>query len=249
VDWFAQAWATPGLGWLVVAAFAGGLVRGFSGFGTAMIYLPVAGQILPPFAALVTLTVMDILGPVLTLPRVLGDAHLRDVARLGAGFVVAAPAGLALLAVTDPAVFRYAVSIVSLLLLVALIGGLRYRGRISRAMVYGIGGAGGFMGGVAGLPGPPVILFYMARDQAPAVIRANTMLYLILADVVIFSTLVLGGQVGAATVALGLVLMIPCMLANRLGAAIFRPEAAGAYRAAAYAIIAVSALGGLPFFD
>lgn len=244
-----DALATPGLGWLVVGAMLGGLVRGFSGFGTAMIYLPFAGHVLPPFEALVTLTVMDIFGPVPILRRTMREAHLGDVARLGLGFVLMVPVGLAVLAVSDPDLFRYAVSIVSLLLLVALIGGLRYRGPVNRGMVYGIGAAGGLLGGTAGLPGPPVILFYMASEHPTTAIRANTMLYLVIADLAIFSTLVLGGHVGIGTVALGAVLMVPCVLANAAGAAIFRPEAARLYRAAAYAIIAVSALSGLPLFD
>ena len=68
MDWLAQALATEGLVWLAFAAFLAGIVRGFSGFGTAMIYLPVASQFLTPFEALITLMVMDFFGP-LPLPR------------------------------------------------------------------------------------------------------------------------------------------------------------------------------------
>lgn len=244
-----QALATPGLGWLIVGAMLGGLVRGFSGFGTAMIYLPFAGQVLNPFEALVTLVLMDLLGPMPILRQTMRQAQLGDVARLGLGFLVMVPVGVALLAVTDREVFRYAVSVMALLLLCALIGGFRYRGPVTSAMVYGIGAVGGFLGGIAGLPGPPAILFYMASDHPTRVIRANTMLYLIIADIGLLATLVLGGHVGLPAIALGVVLMVPCVLANALGAAIFRPDAARLYRAAAYAIIAVSALGGLPLFD
>ena len=59
----AAALATPGLPWLAAAVFVAGMVRGFAGFGTAMVYLPVAGQILSPFEALTTLVVMDMIGP------------------------------------------------------------------------------------------------------------------------------------------------------------------------------------------
>ena len=57
-----------------------GLVRGFSGFGTAMIYLPVASQFLTPFEALITLMVMDFFGP---LPLVLGAAGFAIGLKVG----------------------------------------------------------------------------------------------------------------------------------------------------------------------
>jgi uncharacterized membrane protein YfcA len=57
----AEAIATDGLWLLVITALVAGLVRGFSGFGTAMVYLPIAGQILSPFEALTTLMIMDLI--------------------------------------------------------------------------------------------------------------------------------------------------------------------------------------------
>ncbi len=51
MDIFAGVIASEGFWMLVAVATVAGLVRGFSGFGTAMVYLPVAGQILTPFEA------------------------------------------------------------------------------------------------------------------------------------------------------------------------------------------------------
>ena len=62
-----------------------GLVRGFAGFGTAMVYLPVAGQILPPFEALTTLMVMDLIGPLPNLPRAFRISDRPDILRLSLG--------------------------------------------------------------------------------------------------------------------------------------------------------------------
>ena len=47
-DTLLQAWATPGLIWLLVAIGIAGIVRGFTGFGTALIFVPVAGIFLSP---------------------------------------------------------------------------------------------------------------------------------------------------------------------------------------------------------
>ena len=46
---FSSLYATDGFYWILTAAFVAGVVRGFSGFGSAMVFLHVAGQFLPLF--------------------------------------------------------------------------------------------------------------------------------------------------------------------------------------------------------
>ena len=248
MDLVNQALATDGLVWLILAATLAGVVRGFSGFGTAMIFLPVAGQILDPISALILLMVMDVIGPLPKVPQALKDGHPGDIARLGVGLFVAYPIGIAILTVTDPDFFRYSVSFVALALLAALLSGFRYRGTVTKPMVYGVGLTGGFLGGVSGIPGPPVILFYMASPHPPSVIRANNMVYLVFSDVALFLTLLAYGLLNPAMLVLGLMITLPYMLAIFAGSAIFRPEAEKTYRYVAYAIIGVSAIRGLPIW-
>lgn len=226
-----------------------GLVRGFSGFGTAMIFLPLAGQVLGPFAAITALVVMDLAGPLPNVPRALRDGAPGDVWILLAGFGLALPLGYGALRAADPAVFRYAVSAVSLGALGLLLAGLRLAGPIGRRGVLATGGASGFLAGFCGIAGPPVILFYMARPLPVAVIRANVLLFLLASDVLLLGGYAVGGTLSAAAVWTGLALIPPYMLANIAGAAIFRPDWDRGYRAVAYAVIAGSALMGLPLWD
>ena len=244
-----DALATDGLWFLITAATVAGLVRGFAGFGTAMIFLPVAGQVLGPFAAITVLVVMDLLGPLPNVPRAWRDAKRGDLAFLIAGLVLLTPLGVLVLTRISPETFRFSVSVLALILLVILISGYRYRGRVTRGLIFGTGAAGGFLGGAAGLPGPPVILFYMASPNPPAVIRANNLLYLLAADVVLLVIFGTRDLLRADAVILGLIVMIPYLLANIAGAAIFRPDSERMYRAVGYAVIAVSAIQGLPIFD
>lgn len=244
-----QALAQPGLIWLAAAAMVAGVVRGFSGFGTAMVYMPVAGQVLSPFAALVTLTVMDLLGPLPNVPRALRDAHRGDIARLCVGLMLALPVGLWVLTRVAPEVFRYTVSLAALVLLVLLILGVRYHGALRRWMIYGTGALGGLLGGASGLIGPPVIMLYMASPHPARVIRANLLLYLLGADVGIFLVLLAMGRVTPEAALTGLALAVPYLVGNVAGGWLFRPGYERSYRAAAYLIIAVSALSGLPLFD
>ncbi|MEL7027271.1 MAG: TSUP family transporter, partial [Pseudomonadota bacterium] len=221
---------TDGLSWMVLAALVAGLVRGFAGFGTAMVFLPVAGQFLSPFSALTALMVMDLIGPLPKLRSAMRDGHLPDMVRLGAGAVLMIPVGLWVLGQVDPEVFRYGVSFAALLLLILLASGVRYSGRMTPPLVLGTGGLGGLLAGLVGLPGPPVIFLYMASKLPPAAIRGNIYTYLVMVDVLILGSLWIMDQLVVAALAVGALLILPYALGVYVGAAIFRPEAETTYR-------------------
>ncbi len=232
-----------------MTAAVAGAVRGFSGFGTAMVYLPVAGQFLSPFEALTTLMIMDLVGPLPNIPKAIRTSHRGDVLRLSLGALVAVPFGVLVLGLIAPEVFRYGVSLISLILLILLIAGIRYHGGLRARMVYGTGALGGTLAGSVGLPGPPVIMLYMASAHPAAVIRANIMVYLLLVDLIMIMVLYLNGYLVATAVFLGAVLALPYLVGNVLGGYLFAPGYERLYRAVAYIIIAISALNGLPLFD
>lgn len=244
-DLLTQALALPGLGWILAAAFTAGLVRGFAGFGTALIFLPVTAQIVDPVWAIAILIVMDLAGPAPAIPRALKDGHPRDLVRLTISMALTLPVGLAALFLVDPIAFKLAVSLVSLAMLAALISGWRYQGQVTSKMVWATGGASGLLGGAAGIPGPPVILLYMASPHNPRVIRANITAFLFLFDVLMLGVFMSLGKLLGMPLALGLIAMLPNLAGNLLGGWIFNPTHETLYRRVAYAIIAGSALSGL----
>ena len=248
-DALVTALALPGLWLLATGAFLAGVVRGFTGFGTAMVYLPFAGMTLGPFAALTSLIVMDLTAPLMHVPRALREGQPRDVLRLALGSLIGLPLGVFVLSLVEPDIFRWSVSIVAVVLLVLLVSGVRYAGEMNKPLVIGTGGLGGFFCGSVGLPGPPVIMLYMASKRPVAAIRANITLYLILAEILMLITLGIGGLLVSSAIMIGVLMIAPYLFGNWIGAVLFRPEAEKVYRWTAYAIIAASALAGLPLWD
>ena len=235
--------------WLLAGAcLLAGTVRGFAGFGTALVYLPLAALVLSPFQAITTLVIFDLVGPLPLVRRAARDCEPRDVARLACGLALALPLGLFTLTLIQAEVFRYAVSLIALTLVACLLGGVRYQGPLTPRMVFATGGMAGFLQGVAGLPGPPVILLYMASTRPVQVIRANTFLFLLATDLVLLPMLAIFGRLDMSAVMLGVALIVPNMLGALLGGWLFRPGLEPAYRGIGYAIIAASALVGLPIW-
>lgn len=249
LDSLNAALSTPGLGWLFFAATLAGFVRGFAGFGTAMVFMPIAAQVISPVWALVVMVVMDVVGPLPNVKRCLRDGHPRDVLRLGFGMLVMLPLGIFALSLMSEVTFRTIVSGLALILLILLVSGYRYSSPLSKPLIYGVGGLGGFLGGASGLAGPPVIMLYMASKHPAQVIRANIMLFLVLTDFAMLALFWLWGMLSLAPLVLGLLMTVPYLLANVAGAAIFDPKRETIYRRAAYTIIAASAISGLPFWD
>lgn len=234
---------------LAFASALAGVVRGFSGFGTALIFLPLAGLVIPPIWAISAVAIMGVTAPVVKVPEMVRQTKKKDLAMLGLGLLVGTPIGLILLLQMATETFRYGVSIFTLLLLAALISGLRYGGTLNRAMLAGCGALGGFMNGALGLPGPPVILLYLSSSMGIAATRATIFIFLILAD---FLTLFIYGSQGLLSLAqltIGVLLVLPYFAGIWVGTVIFDPEQEKLYRAIAYVIIGCSAVLGLPLWE
>ncbi|MEM1374657.1 MAG: TSUP family transporter [Pseudomonadota bacterium] len=244
-----DALAQPGLIWLLAAVSLAGLVRGFSGFGSAMIFLPVAGRVVGPFEAILIFTVCDFFGPLPLLPRAVRDGDMGEVGKLLLFCAVALPVGLYLLTISDPALFRWVVSLATLTLVAALVLGFRHRLPFKLPTLIGSGALSGLLGGVSGLGGPPVILLYLASSRDTEVIRANTLVFLVGFDLLMSASLVAFGRFDLGLAVLGLLLLVPYTAAGLLGERLFDPDRATLYRRVAYVIIGVAAVQGLPIWD
>ena len=238
----------PGLIWLVLTVIVAGLVRGFAGFGSAMIIMPVASSVLSPVAAIVFLTITELVGPLPNLPAAIRDGSRGDIVRLAIGATLALPFGIWSLSLMSPDLFGWVVSALVLGLLAALMLGWRYNGEMTPALVTATGGVGGFLSGSTGVAGPPVIMLYMASRLPASVIRANFLMYLMMIDLLMIAAFWTLGLMQIAPVIVGVLLWLPYTLANIAGALLFRPGSERAFRVVAYAIIAVSAVLGLPLW-
>lgn len=246
---FWQAVLFDGLPLLILACAAAGLVRGFTGFGTAMVFMPIAALVLEPVWAIAAMLTFDVVGAAPLQKKAIRDGEPHDVLLLILGAVFGLPLGVYLLTLMQPVLFRWLVSSLSLVLLVLLMSGWRYRNPLNALWTSLVGAMGGFMCGVAALPGPPIILSYMSSPRPAAVVRGNTMMYLFVVDILTFIVFGLKGLLVLLPVLIGMLLAAPYMVAALAGQRIFDPEKEHIYRWVAYVLIAVSAVAGLPVWD
>ncbi len=90
----------------IAIVIAAGLVRGFAGFGAAMIIMPGLSLFYRPIDALAILTVIDIPATLQLLPAAVRHARWQQVLPLASGAAVAVPLGLWIMVSVDREVMR-----------------------------------------------------------------------------------------------------------------------------------------------
>jgi uncharacterized membrane protein YfcA len=235
-------------GMMAVAAAAAlaGLVRGYTGFGAAMVFVPVAAVVYGPAVAVPLVFLIDV-PP--TVPLVLASLRRSDgrgVAWLAAGAAVAIPFGVWGLKVLPVELMRWIIALVILAAVATLATGWRYRQRPGRAVSFAVGGASGLLGGMASLYGPPVILFWLSGQDDPRRVRANVMLYFGFTTIISGVSLWAGGFFDRE-VLLGALALAPIYGAMIwAGSHAFRVLPEGLFRPCAMMLIAAAAIGAMP---
>lgn len=242
------ALALPGLWAMLVAVTLSGTVYGFAGFGAALIFLPMAVAQVAPELAVAAFSVTALSSLVTVVPRAFPQTDKRALGQLLLAAMAGFPLGIWVLRSADETLIRWAVSGVVLVTLAALVAGWRMKTAPRTGARLAVGAATGVVGGATGLTGPVVILFNLGAGAPAAVTRANTLVFLTLSSALLLPQLWLQGLLRADALWLGLVLVVPFAAGNWIGQALFHPGREGLYRRVAYAIIALSALVGLPIW-
>jgi uncharacterized protein len=235
---------------LIVAAILGGLVRGFSGFGFAMVFVPIATLAVGPSAAAALIWLVDIPFAWPLAAASFRRVAWREIFPMLAGAMLTAPLGVWLLVNSDPVTSRWIVAASILAASAALFTGWRYRGRPGAPLSFGVGGLAGVSSGLAQLGGMPVAIFWLASQRNDArQTKDNLNGFFAILPIVTGYLYWSKGLLTAQMIWMALPLCLPYGLALLAGAKLFNRASERLFRLLAYAIIAAAALVALPALD
>jgi uncharacterized protein len=243
------AYSTTSLVLIAIAAFVAGLARGFSGFGSALIFIPLASSIVGAKVASPLLLLIDFVTSLALIPNAARHADKRDVSIISLGALIGVPVGTVALAFADPLTVRWGIAALIIALLSLLASGWRYPGQPTIPVTISVGTLAGFFGGLAQLGGPPVVLYWLRDAAVAAVVRANIILYFAIADVLITISYSIGGLWSTAILGLAVITGPLFGIGLWIGSKLFGKASDELFRRICYALIAVSAVIGLPLFD
>jgi len=240
---------TTSLTVLAITAFIAGLARGFSGFGSALIFMPLAASVIGAQLAAPLLLLVDFSTSLTLIPGAVKRADKRDVGIIAIGALIGIPLGTVMLTLADPLTVRWIIALLIMAMLALLMSGWRFHGRTTVPLTVSVGFVGGFFGGLAQTGGPPVVLYWL-RDQAvAAVTRANLILYLAVGDVLMVISYFFGGLWTSTLIGLAVITGPLFGFGLWAGSKLFGKASDTTFRRTCYALIAISAILGLPLFD
>jgi uncharacterized membrane protein YfcA len=231
------------------SVFLAGLARGFSGFGAALIFIPLASALIGPQLASPILLVIDLICAAGLIPDAARKADKRDVGAMAAGAALAVPAGVALLVYVDPIAVRWLISVTAILFLALLVSGWRYRGKPSAPLAAGVGVVAGVYSGAAQLGGPPVVAYWLGGHNPAVTVRANIVFYFAISSLFSAVSYAYAGLLTAQVFLLSL-LCGPLYGAGLfLGARSFGLASEESFRRICYGLIGLAAVTSIPLLD
>lgn len=246
---FAALPDAPALALLLVTAFLAGLARGFSGFGAALIFIPIASALTGPQVAAPLLLVVDSAMTLGLIPPAFRRADRREVLIMALGAFLGVPFGVWLLTTLDPVVLRWGLVIGAFALLALLLSGWRYHGRPKPPLTVLVGAVSGLFSGAAQMGGPPVVAYWLGGAIPRQTVRANIVLFFAISTLMSAVGYLMKGLFTPGLLALALATAAPYGFGVWLGSRMFGLASEQTFRRLCFAMIAIAGLLGMPALD
>ncbi|MFM5931259.1 MAG: sulfite exporter TauE/SafE family protein [Novosphingobium sp.] len=232
------------IGVAITAALAAAFVRGLAGFGMAILLVPVLGLAIPPAEAVVVGNWLGLMIGLKDVKRNLADAErsARTIALLA---VLATPLGVLVLSQTAPALARLVIALVALAAFAIFLLPQREAHAPGRVTTGLTGIVSGLLTGFAGMPGPPVVPYYLGRKIAPRIARASMMLIFMATSI---AGVLSASALGVATVrepVLALLLFPAVLLGDHWGHRAFGKVSPTVWRSFIGVVLGAAAAGAL----
>ena len=233
------------IGIALAATLAASIVRGLAGFGLAILLVPVLSLTIPPREAVVVANWLGLLIGLVGLKKIV-SASEPSAFKISMAAVFAVPLGVWLLARTDPSLARLLIALVALGSFLLVLLPKRPAHHLPGAIETGATGlASGLLTGFAGMPGPPVVPYYLRRAIPAPLARASMMTVFLVTSL---AGVVAASLLGVATLReplLAALLFPAVLLGNWLGGLAFGKISDQAWRGFTGAVLGLAALAAL----
>lgn len=234
---------------ICTVAFVAATARGFSGFGSALIFMPLASSMATPRLIAALLLIIDFVSAAPLLPNAWRQADRKATSVIVIGALIGVPIGTFLLSRLDPVTTRWIISGFVIALLLLLLSGWRYRGQDYVPLSIGVGTLSGFCSGLAQTGGPPIVAYWLGRPIASHIARANILLYFGASDFFSGVSYAVSGLINRDAILFAFLVGPVYAIGVRCGALLFGRASETVFRGICYLLIALAVLFGLPALD
>ncbi len=233
------------LAWVAAASILGGFLRGFVGFGGALVTVPVLSLAYGPYLAVASASLMALPSVFTLLPEAVRHAERPVVLPVCIATILTTPLGSWILVSANPGIMKIAISTLVVGMVAVLASGWKLKSAPGKPTLITAGVLGGLVQGSAGIGGPPVVAIALSRPGDAKSQRANVLaLMTAIALSSIFPALYFGLYTGLAFV-IGMALLPLFTIATALGSRYFALGGHQYFRRAALATLMAVGLSTL----
>ena len=220
---------TIGMSGMIILIAA--IIRGFSGFGFALVAVPLLSMIMPPLSFVPIIFGMQVIAVLPGLRQTLQDAQWKQILPLVPGGFLGTWVGLQILYRIHPEIIGFIIAIAVVFVAVFLLKGFRLGRQFTKIEISTIGLLSGLLNGSASLPGPPVIIAQLVTPNTEKMVRSNLIIFFTILSIFGIASIISGGNLNTTHLYLMATSAPFLILGTLLGEKLFRnPMLFGHYR-------------------
>lgn len=166
-----------------LAVFAGGILRGISGFGFSLTLIVILTLFMPPILATALIFIWEISASILHLPFVWRQVDWKALKWLSIGIILGTPFGVWLVMYIPPTPMTVLINGTVIILSIIMLRGYTLKRNLTPLEMIGTGTISGIINGASANGGPPVILLFFSSPAGVHVGRASLIAFFLFTDI------------------------------------------------------------------
>ncbi len=228
---------------LLISVLCSGVLRGFTGFGSALFAVPILSLFMAPLEAASVVMGFQVLSGLQTLSSDWEYIDTKSIIPLCLAGSLASILGSILLVNMSPQAAKLIMGVIILIAVFCLTAGWRFKKSPDSFIIASVGTLSGLLNGFSAMGGAPLIVYFLSGPYTPQTARATMTCIFMLQGAVSLASVVYQGATTLHTFIL-IIAMFPFLaIGTGLGTWAFRVAPPFVYRWVAIATLSLLAIG------
>lgn len=207
--------------WVIPVVVFAGVVRGYSGFGFAVISVIGLNFFLEPKQSVAVVLSLDLICSINLLKKAINQANFEILKKLTIGSLLGIPIGYTCLLLIPSEILKILICLVIVVLSLFLFSSYRPfdTEKTSTKLAFGLASGAGTAS--ASIGGPMIVYYMLSSNLSTSTQRATMILFFIIIELLSITTIMLGGMVDATLPKALLILLVPTLISVQVGQYLF----------------------------
>jgi hypothetical protein len=172
---------------IIIVIIFSGFIRGFLGFGSGLITIPILSFLYSPIFAVVFNIIIEIPTTIYLTFIGMRQCRFKEISPMFFSMMLMIPIGTIFLITVDEQIIKILMSILVIFFVILIASGWRLKSTITKYVLITGGTISGLMQGSTGMGGPPFATILLSKGDSDQVTRGNI---LIMSSGIVISTVI-----------------------------------------------------------